>query len=337
MSKNTKPLRDLLRDADRYLQRHGVEDARTVAELLVARVCKLPRLHLHTVLDCALPEAAVEALRRGLVRVAKHEPVQYVLGEWDFRNITLCVDARALIPRPETELLVDWVLETQPLWQLPTPRVADIGTGTGCIILSIAAERSGADVIFAPAVSEMYGKGFRTFVEPRGELTAGLCGASRPGHFAGVATVVLKLFNIVKPDNAYFGQKDAQQLAVIRNMVCDLDLEVNIIPCPIIREPNGLAKSSRNSYLTKEEAEQAPAVYRALSAAANAGAAPADEVKDIVREIITRNAPLAEIEYIEAVDPSTMTPVEIVRDGTLLAAAVRFPSARLIDNVECRM
>jgi len=145
--KQSLTLRDLLHNADRYLQRHNVEDARTVAELLVARVCKLPRLRLHTLLDYALPEPAVEALRRGLARVAKHEPVQYVLGEWDFRKLTLRVDNRALIPRPETELLVDWVLETEPLWQLPSPRLADIGTGTGCIILSLASERPGAECV----------------------------------------------------------------------------------------------------------------------------------------------------------------------------------------------
>ncbi len=138
---------DLLRDADAYLQRHGVDDARTVAELLVARLLKLPRLQLHAKLDCALPEPAVEALRRGLQRIARHEPVQYVLGEWDFHNLTLRVDSRALIPRPETELLVDWMLDTKPLWETPAPRIADIGAGTGCIILSIAAERPSAECV----------------------------------------------------------------------------------------------------------------------------------------------------------------------------------------------
>ena len=140
-------LRDLLREATFLLQRHGVDEARTIAELLVARLLKLPRLQLLTVLDHTLPPHAVEALQRGLARVAKHEPVQYVLGEWDFRNLTLRVDKRALIPRPETELLVDWVLETEPLWQTPTPRIADIGTGTGCIILSIASERPNAECV----------------------------------------------------------------------------------------------------------------------------------------------------------------------------------------------
>jgi len=147
VDKKNIPLRDLLRDADQYLQRHGVDEARTVAELLVARVCKLPRLNLHAVMDHALPARAVEAVQRGLARVAKHEPVQYVLGEWDFRNLTLRVDKRALIPRPETELLVDWVLKTESLWQLPRPRVADIGTGTGCIALSIALERPSAECV----------------------------------------------------------------------------------------------------------------------------------------------------------------------------------------------
>ena len=147
MPVTSQPLRHLLRDAEHYLQRHNVDEARSVAELLVARVCKLPRLQLLTVLDHALPEPAVEALRRGLRRVAKHEPVQYVLGEWDFRTLTLRVDKRALIPRPETELLVEWVLETRELCQRPAPRVADIGTGTGCILLSIASERPNAECV----------------------------------------------------------------------------------------------------------------------------------------------------------------------------------------------
>ncbi|MCL1888477.1 MAG: peptide chain release factor N(5)-glutamine methyltransferase [Kiritimatiellaeota bacterium] len=147
-------IQNLLRDADAYLQKHGVDEARTVAELLVARLLKLPRLHLLTVLDHTLPEPAMDALRRGLQRAARHEPVQYILGEWDFRNLTLRVDRRALIPRPETELLVDWVLETEGIWNLPNPRVADIGTGTGCIILSIAAERPHAECVAVDASAD---------------------------------------------------------------------------------------------------------------------------------------------------------------------------------------
>lgn len=147
---DARTLRRILRDGETHLARHCVDNPRVVMELLVARLLRLPRLQLLTRLDHRVPEPGLEALRRALRRVAAGEPVQYVLGEWDFRNLTLRTDSRALIPRPETELLVDWVLETDELWQPAhghRPCIADIGTGTGCIILSLAAERPDADFI----------------------------------------------------------------------------------------------------------------------------------------------------------------------------------------------
>ena len=140
-------LKTLLREADARLHAAGVEDSRTVAELLVARLLKLPRLGLHAVFDRALPAHAEAALWRGVQRAAEREPVQYILGEWDFRGVTLRVDKRALIPRPETELLAQWVLDTEELWKIFSPRIADIGTGTGCVILSIAHERPNCECL----------------------------------------------------------------------------------------------------------------------------------------------------------------------------------------------
>ena len=198
------------------------------------------------------------------------------------------------------------------------------------------ASEAGADVIFNPEVSEMYPKGYCTFTALEGEITGKLCGKSRPTHFRGVATVVLKLFNIAEPDRAYFGQKDAQQLAVIRQMVKDLNLRVEIRPCPIVREADGLAKSSRNSYLSEEERAYAVCLSSALRTAENAiksGLTDCGKLKEIMAAVIEKTTPMAEIDYIETVDADTMADVPEIRDNTLIAMAVKFPSARLIDNV----
>jgi pantoate--beta-alanine ligase len=196
-------------------------------------------------------------------------------------------------------------------------------------------QTAGADLIFSPFTEEIYPKGFSTYVNVEG-LTQGLCGASRPGHFKGVATVVSKLFNIVQPDVAVFGQKDAQQLAVIRRMTADLDLSVKIIGAPIIRERDGLAMSSRNAYLTLEERAEATTLYRALQLAgsmAQSGKRKADSVKREMAKLLYRDAPLGEIDYIEIVDNETLKPVKQVQKNTLVALAVKFPNARLIDNI----
>jgi pantoate--beta-alanine ligase len=194
----------------------------------------------------------------------------------------------------------------------------------------------GADLLFAPAVDEIYPDG------PSGGLTTvsmthlpdRLCGASRPGHFDGVCTVVAKLFNITTPDAAFFGAKDFQQAAIIQRMVRDLNMPVDIVVCPTVREPDGLAMSSRNVYLSAAERTQAPALHRALVAAAQAvaeGAAPADVIATM-REILTRDAPAGEVEYIHLVDPATLTDVETTAAGGRAILAVRFGGTRLIDN-----
>ena len=201
------------------------------------------------------------------------------------------------------------------------------------------AESAGADIVFHPAPEEIYAPGAGTKVEVEGELTHKLCGASRPVHFRGVATVVSILFNIVQPDRAYFGQKDAQQAVVIRKMVRDLHIPVQIVVCPIVREADGLALSSRNRYLGGEEREQAPCLYRALGAAEDCAASGADSgrdvgtLKSIIREEISKS-PLAEIEYVEIVDADTLGELKTLERGrpALAAVAVRFGGTRLIDN-----
>lgn len=195
-------------------------------------------------------------------------------------------------------------------------------------------QTAGADLIFSPNVKEVYPEGFSTYINVEG-LTKGLCGASRPGHFRGVATVVSKLFNIVQPDVAVFGQKDAQQLAVIRQMTKDLDLPVKIIGAPIVRERDGLAMSSRNAYLTPEERKQAVALSRALELAGLNIKKGVKEVKVIKAEMIKllkNDAPLGKIDYIEIVDNEILKSVKQVKKNTLIALAVKFPNARLIDN-----
>ena len=167
---------------------------------------------------------------------------------------------------------------------------------------------AGADLIFSPTPEEIYPKGFSTYVTVEG-LTEGLCGATRPGHFKGVTTVVAKLFNIVQPDVAVFGQKDAQQLAVIKRMVTDLDLPVKIIGAPIVRERDGLAMSSRNAYLTLEERQEAPTIHRSLQLAESmikSGKRKAESVKREMVKLLKRDAPLGEIDYIEIVNKDTL-------------------------------
>lgn len=192
-----------------------------------------------------------------------------------------------------------------------------------------------ADLIFAPRVEEIYPQGFATHIDVEG-LTQGLCGASRPGHFRGVATVVGKLFNLVLPDVAVFGQKDAQQAAVIKQMVRDLNFPVEIVIGPIVREPDGLAMSSRNAYLTAEERSQAPALYRSLLLARKIyrdGERRPAEARRAMAGLLKRQAPLGRVDYIEIVDNKTMQPVQRMERGNLVAIAVRFPNARLIDNI----
>ena len=197
---------------------------------------------------------------------------------------------------------------------------------------SALCENAGAALIFHPQPEEMYHKDFSSFVDMN-TLTKGLCGKTRPIHFRGVCTVVSKLFNIVQPDKAYFGQKDAQQLAIIRKMVQDLNFDIQIVGCPIIREEDGLAKSSRNTYLSEEERKAALCLSRAVKAGQNmiCKGSKAEEVLTKMREIIEAE-PLAKIDYVSMVDALDMQPVEIVEKDVLVAMAVYIGKTRLIDN-----
>lgn len=194
-------------------------------------------------------------------------------------------------------------------------------------------EKTGADLLFNPEPEEMYAPDFCTYVD-MDHLTKGLCGASRPIHFRGVCTVVSKLFHIVQPDRAYFGQKDAQQLAVIRRMVRDLNMPLEIIGCPIIREEDGLAKSSRNTYLSAEERQAALCLSRGLNqgkAAIEAGETDAAKVKAIITAEIEAE-PLSRIDYVEIVDWNNLEPVASTEGSILTAIAVYIGKTRLIDN-----
>jgi len=194
-------------------------------------------------------------------------------------------------------------------------------------------EKEGVDVLFSPKAQEMYPPGFQTYVEVK-ELSSGLCGRYREGHFLGVATVVLKLFNIVQPDIAVFGEKDYQQLKVIQRMVQDLNLDVKIISHPTVREEDGLAMSSRNTYLSPEERKSAIALYKALNLAEeliNQGERRVATLKEKLKEFI-ESYPYTKFQYIEFVHPETLKEVERVDEPTLLALAVFVGKARLIDN-----
>ena len=193
-------------------------------------------------------------------------------------------------------------------------------------------ESAGVDLIFHPEPEEMYEKDFCSFVDMTG-LTEGLCGKTRPIHFRGVCTVVNKFFNIVTPDRAYFGQKDGQQLAVIRRMVRDLNMDIEIVGCPIVREEDGLAKSSRNTYLSEEERKAALILSKTVALGKELAKTEKDANK--VVEAMKKNIetePMAKIDYVEAVDALSMAPVEKLEGTCMLAMAVYIGKTRLIDN-----
>ncbi len=187
------------------------------------------------------------------------------------------------------------------------------------------------DLLFRPSVAEMYADDRSVFVEEF-FLSNTLEGKSRPGHFRGVCTVVAKLFNSLAPEAAVFGEKDFQQLAIIRRMVRDLNFKVDIIAVPTVREEDGLACSSRNQYLNVEEREQARVLYKALRAAANACEKSADKIIALVSNVISKS-PLAQIDYVEVVNAETLQPIHIIRSNSLLVLAVFFGKTRLIDNI----
>ncbi|HEU5334761.1 MAG TPA: pantoate--beta-alanine ligase [Terriglobales bacterium] len=190
------------------------------------------------------------------------------------------------------------------------------------------------DLLFAPSAEEMYGRESNTYVTVEG-LSERLCGRSRPGHFRGVTTVVSKLFHIVEPDAAFFGQKDAAQAAIIRRMVRDLNFNIQIVVAPIVREPDGLAMSSRNAYLNPEQRKQATVLHRALMRVhtlADRGERRASELIRVGEEVV-REEPGVRLEYLEIVNPDTLEPVPDISGGALVAVAALVGTTRLIDNV----
>jgi pantoate--beta-alanine ligase len=191
------------------------------------------------------------------------------------------------------------------------------------------------DILFMPNASLMYPGGFSTHVEVDG-LSDKLCGAFRPSHFRGVATVVMKLFNIIKPARAYFGQKDFQQTVVVRQMVKDLDMDIDVVLCPTIRERDGLAMSSRNAYLNEAQRAAAPVVFRCLSEASGlikSGIIDATHIQRIMQERILAEPAVSGVDYLGIYDPVTLNVLSEVRDEVLLAAAVKIGRTRLIDNI----
>lgn len=190
------------------------------------------------------------------------------------------------------------------------------------------------DYVFAPSVDEMYPKNYSVYVDEI-ELSKYLCGARRPGHFRGVCTIVAKLFNIVKPTRAYFGQKDAQQFRVLKKMVENLNMDVQMVEMPIIREPDGLAMSSRNVYLNAEERKEATRLYKSLMLAKEMfenGERDVQKLKDAMYGIL--NHPLLKVDYVEIVDEETLVPVNIIEKPAIVALAVFVGKARLIDNIK---
>lgn len=195
-------------------------------------------------------------------------------------------------------------------------------------------ERCGAHAIFAPSAEEMYPRKNSTWVTVE-KLTEPLCGRFRPGHFRGVTTVCTKLFNIVGADVAFFGQKDAQQATVIRRMVADLNMPLEIVVCPTVRESDGLAMSSRNQYLSPQERSQAPVIYRALQRCGEmikAGEQNAAKITEGMSEVL-RQVPALQVEYVSIVDAESLEPCDRVRGQVLVAVAARLGSTRLIDNI----
>ena len=195
-------------------------------------------------------------------------------------------------------------------------------------------EKEGTDIVFMPSPAEMYPAPFSSWVEV-GRVTERLEGASRPGHFRGVATIVAKLFNIVQPDRAYFGQKDAQQLVVIKKMVADLDMNLEIIAVPTVREPDGLAMSSRNTYLNPEERKAAVVLYQAINLVQKLwgqGEKDAQKIRWQMTDLIQKQ-PLAKIDYISIADAETLDELETVRPPALVSLAIKIGRTRLIDNV----
>ena len=195
-------------------------------------------------------------------------------------------------------------------------------------------EKENTDIVFMPSVAEMYPSQFNSWVEVS-EVTERLEGASRPGHFRGVTTVVAKLFNIVQPNKAYFGQKDAQQAIVIKKMVADLNMNIEIVTVPTVREPDGLAMSSRNTYLNPQQRQVATVLYQALTLAQQLYAKGERNAEPIRQQMIAliQKQPLATIDYVSIADPETLDELDMVKTPALVSLAVKIGSTRLIDNI----
>jgi len=195
-------------------------------------------------------------------------------------------------------------------------------------------EKEGTDVVFMPSVAEMYPEQFNSWIEV-GKVTERLEGASRPGHFKGVTTVVAKLFNIIQPTRAYFGQKDAQQAVVIKKMVADLNMNLEIVTIPTVREPDGLAVSSRNTYLNPEERQAATVLYQALSLAQQLWSQGEKDAQRLREEMIglIKKQPLATIDYVSVADAETLDELDMVNPPALVSLAVKIGTTRLIDNI----
>lgn len=196
------------------------------------------------------------------------------------------------------------------------------------------AYEEGVDVAFVPDVEQVYPEGYSTFIEVRGSLTDGLCGASRPGHFRGVTTVVTKLFNIIRPDRAYFGQKDLQQAAIIKRLVRDLNMGVEVVTLPTVREADGLALSSRNRHLSGEQRRTAVSIHRALTRATELLISGEMDTAVTVCEVrgVLNEGGIARIDYVSVVDPETLEEVSEARPGAVVAVAAWVGDIRLIDN-----
>lgn len=195
--------------------------------------------------------------------------------------------------------------------------------------------KEGVDILFMPDISSMYSEGFSTFVEVE-KLSEKLCGAFRPGHFRGVATVVAKLLNIVKPKRAYFGQKDFQQAIIIKQLVKDLDMDIDIVVCPTVREEDGLAMSSRNTYLNKRQREAATVIYKALTEASDiikSGIIDGIYIKRLMQDRLLKEPVVTGIDYAGVYNPETLDELSEIKGDAVLAVAVRIGDTRLIDNI----
>jgi pantoate--beta-alanine ligase len=248
----------------------------------------------------------------GALHVGHFSLVDAARAECDFVVVSIFVNPIQFGPRED-------------LSRYPRPIEADLD---GC-------REHGVDLVFLPEPAAMYPPGFATNVHVKG-LTEGLCGTSRPGHFDGVCTVVTKLFNIVSADAAYFGAKDYQQAAVVRRMALDLDIPTRVVVCPTVREPDGLAMSSRNAYLSPAERQEALALHEALEHArrlVQSGRRSTAELVAAARQYLANKAPSGTVEYVEVFAAESLEVVEAVTAPAVMALAVRFPSARLIDNM----